>query len=364
MDRNSKQLFEMFSKLHAQTWFPNLKVRSEDWIHYVNQFSINLWAELKHIFEGIYSSIAGTLSPKVINPSSINDALTTLERKANAKGLSFITSAVTHLFEISYSYIVKTQTRNEETQEAEAEMVHKLCNIHIKTIDEVAIPINKFQILMFTKKQQAFISCKQQHHQKQLEYDQSIEGLVMISLPRNTTCSFASERYRLQTLPYLDTTVEASTIHIDVPVSALLNTSAKEIEAAMKSLEERSITSFSLEEAKEEMRQIKYHSNNKNRAFATIATIGTLTLVVITLASAAAHKRFVRNVTTPQNSTHKRHQAVSQNISMSTISTTDTLASTSETIKTPPTQSAQQDLDEVNRPIYSPTTAKPKKHAG
>ena len=98
----------------------------------------------------------------------------------------------------------------------------------------------------------------------------------MISLPRNTTCSFATEKYRLQTLPYLETTVEASAIQIDVPVSVLLNTSAQEIEEAIQSLQEHTITTFSLEDAKAEMRQIQYRSNNTKRTIATTVVMAAL----------------------------------------------------------------------------------------
>ena len=239
-------------------------------------------------------------------------------------------------------------------------MVHKLCQIKIRAIDEIAISINKFQILMFTKKQQAFISCKQQNHLKPLEYDQTIEGLVMISLPRHTTCSFATEKYRLQTLPYLETTVEASAIQIDVPVSVLLNTSAQEIEAAIKSLEERAITTFSLEDAKEEMRQIQYRSNDSKRTIALTAVIAALSLTVAAMLF-AAYRRRAQKTSVNHRREQEKHPKTTQNISMSTISTTETLTSTTVSDDKSSSSQQHQDLEELNRPIYSSSTPKKKK---
>ena len=145
----------------------------------------------------------------------------------------------------------------------------------------------------------------------------------MISLPRHTTCSFATEKYRLQTLPYLETTVEASAIQIDVPVSVLLNTSAQEIEAAIKSLEERAITTFSLEDAKEEMRQIQYRSNDSKRTIATTAVIAALSLTVAAMLF-AAYRRRAQKTSVNHRREQEKHPKTTQNISMSTISTTET----------------------------------------
>ena len=184
---------------------------------------------------------------------------------------------------------------------------------------------------------------------------------MMISLPQNTTCSFATEKYRLQTLPYLETTVEALTIQIDVPVSVLLNTSAQEIEAAIQSLQERAITTFSLEEAKEEMRQIQYRSNNTNRATATIAVIGALSLAVAAMISAAACKRHARISNSASRTAQENHQGTAQSMSLSTISTTGTLTSAASTEVQPSTSPAKQNIEELNRPIYSTSDNKKKK---
>ena len=182
----------------------------------------------------------------------------------------------------------------------------------------------------------------------------------MISLPRNTTCSFATEKYRLQTLPYLETTVEASAIQIDVPVSVLLNTSAQEIEEAIQSLQEHTITTFSLEDAKAEMRQIQYRSNNTKRTIATTVVVAALSLTVAAMLLTAWRKQAQKS-SGDQQRTQDKDSKTMPSISMSTISTTDTLASTTSSDGKSSPSPQQKDLEELNRPIYSSSTTKKKR---
>ena len=113
----------------------------------------------------------------------------------------------------------------------------------------------------------------------------------MISLSLNRTCSFATKKYRPQTLTYLETTVEAFANRFDVLVSVLLNTSVQEIETAIQSLLVHAITTFSLEDAKEDMPQIPYRSNNINRTNATMAILSALSLRVTAISFTTACKR-------------------------------------------------------------------------
>ena len=71
IDENTNQLFIMFSKFQAATNFARIRDKSEDWIFRIANQAITLNGQLEAIIEGIYASIAGTLSPKLIEPDSV-----------------------------------------------------------------------------------------------------------------------------------------------------------------------------------------------------------------------------------------------------------------------------------------------------
>lgn len=102
----------IFSKFTVATSFPRLRDKSEDWVLRIAQLADNVNTQLNDIIEGIYASISGSLSPKIIEPDSVTQALTNLEKKANYRGLNFITSALKHLFELLSSYIINIQEQS------------------------------------------------------------------------------------------------------------------------------------------------------------------------------------------------------------------------------------------------------------
>ena len=142
-------------------------------------------------------------------------------------------------------------------------------------------------------------------------------------------------------------------------MSVLLNTSAQEIEEAIQSLQEHTITTFSLEDAKAEMRQIQYRSNNTKRTIATTVVVAALSLTVAAMLLAAWRKGAQKS--SGQQRAQDRHSKTMPSISMSTISAIDTLTSiTSSDGKSSPSPQ-QKDLEELNRPIYLSSTTKKKR---
>ena len=80
--------------------------------------------------------------------------------------------------------------------------IHRLCNIEIQQTKEQAIRLNRFQILMYSPKQKIIISCgKETEKEKTI---QTIEGLVIISMPHSIPCELISTRFKLKTFPYLE----------------------------------------------------------------------------------------------------------------------------------------------------------------
>ena len=186
-----------------------------------------------------------------------------------------------------------TQTCLMAIYRSELHLIYKLCRIQTQTVPEVAVPLNKFQLMIYTERQTVYLSCMKGKIKKRL--DRSIQGLVLISFPQNISCEFASNRYQLKTFPYLETSVEPSTIHIDVPIEKLLNVTREELHTPLESFEKRSTHEFNLQDAKKELEKIEYRSTSRTRSiigFAIIAAV--VTGLVLLLLTIGLYKRYER----------------------------------------------------------------------
>ena len=156
--------------------------------------------------------------------------------------------------------------------------IHRLCNIEIQQTKEQAIPLNRFQILMYSPKQKIIISCgKETEKEKTI---QTVEGLVIISMPHSIPCELISTRFKLKTFPYLEEAFDSTSVAIDVPINKILNASESHLNLALTSLESKGIHEITLEQAKHELEEIKFRSDQGTKSMIIFGSLGLLLLII------------------------------------------------------------------------------------
>ena len=88
------------------------------------------------------------------------------------------------------------------------------------------------------------------------------------------------------------------------------------MENAIQSLDERAITSFSLEEAKAEIRQIQYRSNSTNKHLAVIAAVAVLASALIAVVATTIYRKHAQPTANQTPQTYKRYSKDFEHVSM------------------------------------------------
>ena len=156
--------------------------------------------------------------------------------------------------------------------------IHRLCKIDIQLREEQAILLNRFQILMYSPKQKIIISCGKETEKEKMI--QTVEGLLIISVPQSIPCELISTRFKLKTFPYLEEAFDSMSVAIDVPINKILNASEIHLDLALKSLESKGIHEITLEQAKHELKEMKFRHDQGTKFLVIFSTLGLLLLLI------------------------------------------------------------------------------------